>query len=837
MLKVLLNCLLAGQVLTNVWERQARKDHGNLVIFIQSQLKLQFLKNGDEAYLVPPKPSIDTMPTSAAPKCMVTRPKNATQHPRHILTGGENHVKRRTKAQKATDDQCEEEEKEASKAAIQETHKRVAAFQKQMQTDQAAAHADAPKPSRPRPRPVKKAAKTTETTDLITAADKAVGAKGNGGRADKSAASANTEHPGSEDEELEVQMPGARKKKGKRMVIPVKTPVRDAIDVVGALIIESTQACDDDKSDSDVSPPTPKKFSLAGHIPNWMLTIPLGGSKPSSLNLDLKHRSSGAPSTISTSTPSSKLTSGSTTSSGGTLLTPIHAPNAGPNDVLDLFTTLFADNELTNTVERSQALACMSNSKAVQGVKISQKVPENSLLQTNLAHRNANPAPKQLDQIEPDVTADDGAFNIVDNDLETNAKTAPVVISLVDYISDTNRESDLEPPPSAQVPKGYCDADLWPPHLTPSYSSCPTSVKRKLVDAEDDFTDDDMIEDDLLEDDLFKDNLMITDDFVIEDNIMITDQLVKEDSPSSEIEIVGHVKPVVKTEYKPVSLRLTSTVTSIGIKCNAPTAKQLKSSCSVSSIPSTVTPKAGPTNPLEVTVEILPRSSYRIKHLPGGPRAVARWSSIFIPTLISAIGDQDEVWGRIKLEAMFHATIQNTWNVVYEDIPHTITNDGPIMAIALQWLSEWHNGIGSTAVTVFTNFMSLQDDVKTDEDCKGFAESLLVKLVFLYGNITEDGQFKRPFQSDLIVQVNSKGKAIKVPHSLNKSSGKISGSRKVFSDTNFGVMTRCYMTSINRLQESVLQDVWGQAKEIALKRHGAPSTVDDDSEDECALIF
>ncbi|KAG1882713.1 hypothetical protein F4604DRAFT_1921311 [Suillus subluteus] len=296
----------------------------------------------------------------------------------------------------------------------------------------------------------------------------------------------------------------------------------------------------------------------------------------------------------------------------------------------------------------------------------------------------------------------------------------------------------------------------------------------------------------ITDDFVIKDDLMLMD--MIKDDIMITDQLVKEDSPSSKIKIVGHIEPVVKTKYKPVSLWLTSTVTGIGIKCNAPTAKQLKSSRSVSSIPSTVTPKAGPTNPLEVTVEILPRSSYRIKHLPGGPRAVARWSSIFIPTLISTIGDQDEVWGRIKLEAMFHATIQDTWNVVYEDIPHTVMNDGPVMAIALQQLSEWCNGIGSTAVTVFTNFMSLQDDVKTDEDCKGFAESLLIKLAFLYGNITEDGQFERPFQSDLIVQmehairliasetlvseleVNSKGKAIKVPHSLNKSSGKISGS-------------------------------------------------------------
>ncbi|KAG1762551.1 hypothetical protein EDD22DRAFT_847009 [Suillus occidentalis] len=742
------------------------------------------------------------MPASVVPQRMTTRPKNATQHPGHILTGGENRIKRRTKAQMAADERREEEEKEASQAAIQETHKRIAAFQKQMQTDQAAACADAPKPSRPRPRPVKKAAKAPESTNLTMAADKAVGAKGRGGRADKSAASANIEHPGSEED-------------------------------------EEVQARDDDKSfDSDVSPPAPKKFSLAGRIPNWMSSIPIGGSKPSSLNL--KHRSSGAPSTISSTTPSSKLTSGSTLSSGGALLTPIHTPDVGPNDVSDLFTTLFADDELTDSAERSQALARMSKSKAAQGVKISQK---DSIPQTNLAHHNANPTPKQLNRIEPDVADDDSAFNIVDDDLETNAKTAPV------------------------VPKGYYDADLRPPRLAPSYLSRPTAAKRKLVDTEDALT-----EDDLIEDELFEDNLMITDDFVIEDDLMltdvieddlmITDQQVEEDSPSSDIEFVGRVKPVVKpepvakTEYKPVSLRLTSTVTGVGIKRNAPTAKRLKSSRSVSSIPSTIKLEAGPTNPLEVTVEILPHSLYRIKHLPGGPRAVARWSSIFIPTLISAIGDQDEVWGRIELEALFQATLQDTWDVVYEDIPHTITNDGPVMAIALQRLSEWRNGIGSTAVTVFTNFMSLQDDVKTDEDRKGFAESLLVDLAFLYGNITEDGKRERPFQSDLIIQmeraitliasktlvseleVNSKGKAVKVPHSMNKSSGKISGSRKAFSDTNFGEMTRCYMKSIDRLRESVLQDIWGRAKEIALKRRGAPSAVlDEHSEDERALIF
>ncbi|KAG1846646.1 hypothetical protein F4604DRAFT_1936325 [Suillus subluteus] len=118
--------------------------------------------------------------------------------------------------------------------------------------------------------------------------------------------------------------------------------------------------------------------------------------------------------------------------------------------------------------------------------------------------------------------------------------------------------------------------------------------------------------------------------------------------------------------------------------------------------------------------------------------------------------------------------------------------------------------------------MSLQDDIQTDQDHKDFANNLLFKLGFLYGSVTKDRQFKKPFQSELLVQVliqhrcttwgtidshrkithakgtlslatvmeyalkligldntlvselevNSKGKAVKVPHSLNKASGK-----------------------------------------------------------------
>ncbi|KAG1816669.1 uncharacterized protein BJ212DRAFT_1212220, partial [Suillus subaureus] len=57
---------------------------------------------------------------------------------------------------------------------------------------------------------------------------------------------------------------------------------------------------------------------------------------------------------------------------------------------------------------------------------------------------------------------------------------------------------------------------------------------------------------------------------------------------------------------------------------------------------------------------------------------------------------------------------------------------------ATQQLSEWCNGVGTTAITVLTHFMSSQDDVETDKDHKNFAKNLRLKLAFLYGTVTKD---------------------------------------------------------------------------------------------------
>jgi hypothetical protein len=182
-----------------------------------------------------------------------TRPKNATQHPGHIVLEAEGRAKRRSKAQMIADRQRELEEKEASEQAIQQGHQRIATLQEQMATDQAAARVDAPKPKRPRARPIKKGAKPSATSELSmangeagaeVAADKVVGAKGKrGGSGGLLAAGANIENPAS-DEELDAQP--VKDKSNKKAL---KTPVRDAIQAVAgaeSLIDPSTRARDGD---------------------------------------------------------------------------------------------------------------------------------------------------------------------------------------------------------------------------------------------------------------------------------------------------------------------------------------------------------------------------------------------------------------------------------------------------------------------------------------------------------------------------------------------------------------------------------------------------------------
>ncbi|KAG1881237.1 hypothetical protein F4604DRAFT_1678829 [Suillus subluteus] len=335
-------------------------------------------------------------------------------------------------------------------------------------------------------------------------------------------------------------------------------------------------------------------------------------------------------------------------------------------------------------------------------------------------------------------------------------------------------------------------------------------------------------------------------------------KLTEEDllSPSSEVEVLA----VVKKEPEAVTLRRTS-ATSVTVKPKAPATKRLKSSAASTASRTSIMPsQATETPPI-----VLSQSQYRMKHLPG-------------------------VFWAIK-DSPLRATLQLIWDAVYKGVPYMVTTDGPVIAVALQRLSEWRNSLGTTALVVFANFLRSQADLETDEDREQFSACLLTKSAFLFGTIKEDGsKHTESFQSDLIMQVlaqhhcaisgalavvpgittlghakgalalatsamectirlfakegfllshikiNSRGKASKAPQKHNKSTGNKSSALLAFSDANWGAPTKSYIKSITCAGDLVISKMWERAQNLTAKRHGVRGDLDEESEDERALI-
>ncbi|KAG2368726.1 hypothetical protein BDR07DRAFT_1269223 [Suillus spraguei] len=80
------------------------------------------------------------------------------------------------------------------------------------------------------------------------------------------------------------------------------------------------------------------------------------------------------------------------------------------------------------------------------------------------------------------------------------------------------------------------------------------------------------------------------------------------------------------------------------------------------------------------------------------------------------------------------------------------------------------------------------------------------------------------------------GRGNKTPLDINPSTGKESSVPLAFSDTNWGAHTRSYTRSINCLPYSVILRNSELVQNLAMKRRGLWTDVDEESEDERALI-
>ncbi|KAG1862696.1 hypothetical protein F4604DRAFT_1683836 [Suillus subluteus] len=726
---------------------------------------------------------------NAVTQHMATRPKNATQHPGCIVI--ESQGKRHTAAQKAADDQREKEVKEASNNAVQESYQYIATMQAQMQADQDNAHIDAPKPKHPRACPVGKAAKTLKTPDStmdggqagaeMVATDKPVVTKDKGqkGRSRQLAAAANVQHPAS-DEDLEEE-PVAAKPQRKKATKPAVTM---------SLLLTETALFFFDVTINNSDTASPKKFSFAGRVLGWILTVPMNTSKPSSMSKATTHSHS-----TSIGSAFSKLTRGSTISSNvPPLSTPISIPDAGST-----FSNLYA-SDTDEDEDKGLFTKPLSGFKGKKALTFQPILQIASKALDDVFPRGAISEPEQPDPIEDaqhaEILSDIHDQIIFMNSGIGDIPPPPQLAFLGDYKSNSDDshelqavdyDSDLVPPPLAQKPTSHSAFPV-------DFELLAASQKRK------------------------------------QPPLLSNDDLLSPSSDDEIMEVTNDRMITVKAELL-LNQLIASCQTNIATTLKAPPAKRLKSESSTTTI-------TGSHHAIATPTKAIACSAFRKKHLPKGCQMANKWAREFIPTAICHVGDLCET---------------------------------------LQWLSEWHNSISNVALIVLTNFMISQEDLNTDQDCQDFASGLLKRLCFLFGGISEDGEIvlvqhkcatsgavNMPGINNILlghskgalalmeraiklfangqmllsdINTAGNGRNNKTPLHINPSTGKESSVPLVFSDTNWGVQTRAYITSISCLPDSVVYRNSELAQNLAMKRCGIWMEVDDETEDERALIF
>ncbi|KAG2058790.1 hypothetical protein BDR06DRAFT_875160 [Suillus hirtellus] len=87
------------------------------------------------------------------------------------------------------------------------------------------------------------------------------------------------------------------------------------------------------------------------------------------------------------------------------------------------------------------------------------------------------------------------------------------------------------------------------------------------------------------------------------------------------------------------------------------------------------------------------------------------------------------------------------------------------------------------------------------------------------------------------IEINSQGKASKVPQKHNKSTSNESSALLAFPDANWGSPTRSYIKSITCMGDSVIHKIWERTQNLATKRHGVQKDLDEETEDERTLIY
>ncbi|PCH39303.1 hypothetical protein WOLCODRAFT_167883 [Wolfiporia cocos MD-104 SS10] len=131
-----------------------------------------------------------------------------------------------------------------------------------------------------------------------------------------------------------------------------------------------------------------------------------------------------------------------------------------------------------------------------------------------------------------------------------------------------------------------------------------------------------------------------------------------------------------------------------------------------------------------------PRGGIRFtnRDLPAGSHG--RWRRYFVSTYLDFMGTRPDPW--LAADEDHVSTLQDIWDIVYPNLPHTVTFDQAVHKIATQKVYEWRAAFGNTALEVVKDHLENADWLAGSEERAEYIQEMIGdkdNRPFLYGKV------------------------------------------------------------------------------------------------------
>ncbi|KAI0054315.1 hypothetical protein BV25DRAFT_1922803 [Artomyces pyxidatus] len=284
------------------------------------------------------------------------------------------------------------------------------------------------------------------------------------------------------------------------------------------------------------------------------------------------------------------------------------------------------------------------------------------------------------------------------------------------------------------------------------------------------------------------------------------------------------------------------------------------------------TPSGALKVPKQPTTQRAPRRKvFDNSDIPGWPKTLKPWRTIFIPMLLDHIGTQQSPWGIVGLVE----DLQMLWDRVFPDIEHQVAEkDDPVYFVAKQRAAEWRTAFAASALHALEAFFERDAQYDDPEERAAFVKWAQpdpknpdLQPLFLWKTITGGGDEeivpRGAFRSILVlvpfathlqvvaaiplrsrVKADPRGALVLAAAAAERalaawSSGVFAlpetRTARAFSHANWGESTDSYLKSVNRATERSWTKIIAEAEAVrahSLRLRGLQADVpDEDAED------